>query len=68
MPATNVPWPRSSSSEVLPAIVERLTLAMTRLPKSERFWMPESTIAIAGVLPAYVRRVAGPHESALPDS
>src|SRR6185312_10841626 len=51
----------------LPAIDDRLTLAITRLPKSLRFWMPESTIAIAGALPRNVERSPG-QRNALPDS
>src|SRR2546421_7172413 len=34
-------------------MVDRLTLATRRAPKSERDCTPESTIAIAGVLPEY---------------
>src|SRR5260221_3905655 len=67
IPATNVPWPRWSSVDVLPAIVDTLTLAIRRLPKSERFWTPESTTAMAGVLPAYVERSPA-QTAALPDS
>src|SRR5262245_2659786 len=48
-PATNVPCPRSSLRDAFPSRVGRFTVATTRVPKSDRFWTPESTIAIAGV-------------------
>src|SRR5215203_4990868 len=48
IPATIVPWPRPSP---LDSANERdsLTDALIRPKKSERFWIPESTIAIAGI-------------------
>src|SRR3954453_18274088 len=49
MSATKVPCPRRPALDLLPAIVDRLTLARRRLPKSARFWPPESTIALVGV-------------------
>lgn len=51
-PATNVPWPRPSPGELLASEL-RLTSATMRPAKSSRSAsMPESTIAIAGMLAA----------------
>ena len=48
-------------------MLERLTLATRRAPKSLRFWTPESTIAIAGALPRNAVRSPG-QRFAFPDS
>ncbi len=47
MPATIVPCPRPSPDDSL-AELESLTAALIRVPKSSRFSIPESMIAIAG--------------------
>ena len=47
IPATKVPWPRPSPGESFGSVLS-LTFASTRLPKSARFSIPESTTAIVG--------------------
>src|SRR5438552_496922 len=66
MPATNVPWPRSSP--LAPGVGElRFTCGYARMPKSTRpGWSPESTIAIVGAAGAGLVEV--PHRVATPES